>query len=308
MKPALLTVCLFLLYNVTTAQNYYVASTNGAVYYQNKLLKKKDKVTPKGNIRFKKSDGYVKLSGPGGLYTLSADKARPTGNEFLLTLSNELFPPLRLVSTVRPSLAMHFSPGVLHLWNFQGGAYRFFDGTALPVDPAFTSEEQIIGFLHETDSGLVFQRAKIQKDSLLLIRAKDFNWGSKNKPAPSINHTLILQVAQAAVLDTLLTKYKTLAPILETVAALETDDTPLQKAPPAYQILDALGSAGFINKRKFVKDMRFHIQKTDAHSQGEFLEAYEFNDYITETYGYWGTIYQLEQVLADELGLPSDFF
>lgn len=304
MKTMLFFVGLFLLSNVAFTQNYYVASLNGEVYYQNKLLKKKDKVTPKGNIRFKKSDGYVKLSGPGGLYTLSAKKARPMGSEFLLTLSSALFPPVRPISTLMPSASVGFYPGVLLLWNFGGHHFTFFDETKLYIDPARTSDGQMIGFLHETNMGLVYRKADIQKDSLLVIHADNFEAGTKNVPQSDILKTLIIQTANSAVLDTLLANYITLDPILEAVAAFEQGNTDAAKAKPAYQVLDNLGSCQFINKRAFLKDMRFHIKKTRAKSQDEFLEAYEFNDYITETYAFYRSIYQLPQVLANDLGLP----
>lgn len=99
-----------------TAQYYYVASLVGDVYYNDTLLKKRDRISLEGSIRFSDSQGLVKLSGPGGLYTLSADMAETTGSEFMLTLSQELFPKVRSIGTV----AMSISTSRHFRWKFAG--------------------------------------------------------------------------------------------------------------------------------------------------------------------------------------------
>ena len=93
---------------------------------------------------------------------------------------------------------------------------------------------------------------------------------------------------------------------MEAVTAFEQNNNHAlaEKTTPAYQILDILTPSLIINKRAFLKDMRFHIKKSRAKSQYEFLKVYQFSDYISDTFGYYHDIYQLEQVLANELGLP----
>ncbi len=297
MRTTLFIISLCFLFNRTVAQNYYVASLQGEVYYQNKLLKKKDKVTPKGNIRFKNANSQVKLSGPGGLYTLSAYMGRTSGKEFLLTLSNELFPSIRPISTTAASETISFYPSILNEWLFNGKYYTFFDKTVLRIDPSMTANGQTIIFLHETDKGLTYRKADIRRDSMLVIHRKNFNINTKSTP----QRTLILQIIQPAVLDTIVSNYKTIAEVIPLAVFDHSDSTDVAKSQAKNQILDELGACRFINKRAFIKDMRFHIQQCKPKSQYEFLEIYEFDAYIFETYG--GKIYELQQILLNEFGL-----
>lgn len=293
-----LTISFFFLLNWIVAQNYYVASLRGEVYYQNKLLQKKDKVTPKGNIRFKNANSQVKLSGPGGLYTLSAYMGRTSGKEFLLTLSNELFPSIRPISTTAASETINFYPSILNEWLFNGKYYTFFDKTVLHIDPSMTANGQTIIFLHETDKGLTYRKADIRRDSMLMIRAENFNLNTGSIPF----RTLILQISELAVLDTIVSHYKTIAEVIPLAVFDHSDSTDVAKSQARNQILDELGACRVINKRAFLKDMRFHIKQCKAQSQYMFLEAYGFDEYIFETYG--RKIYELQQILLNEFGLP----
>lgn len=294
MRITLFILGLCFLCNWTVAQNYYVASLQGEVYYQNKLLKKKDKVILKGDLRFKNAESQVKLSGPGGLHTLSAHKGRAKGNEFLITLSNELFAMPTLRETVRPSLGA-LSPNIRSEWHFLGQGFTFFNPTTLPIRPSSVANGQMIVFLHETNQGLRYQKADIHQDSMLVIHAKNFNDRKGSTPY----RTLILQISERAVLDTLLSKYKTIDEVIESAIFPPIE---YENPPANNQILDQLYAPQVINKRAFVKDMRFHIEQCNPKSQYELLEVYGFDEYIFETYG---KVYMLEQVLAKELKLPE---
>lgn len=46
------------------------------------------------------------------------------------------------------------------------------------------------------------------------------------------------------------------------------------------QILDILGSCKVIDRRAFIKDMRFLKKTSDAQSTKEFLDTYDFKNYI----------------------------
>ncbi|MDX1940090.1 MAG: hypothetical protein SFU99_06030 [Saprospiraceae bacterium] len=292
MRTTLFIAGLFFLINHTTAQNYYVATLKGDVYYQNKLLKKKDKVIPKGNIRFKSVDSYVKLSGPGGLYVLSAKMGRASGNEFLLTLSNELFPKIRLVTTAAPTFSIEFYPNVLNQWGFFGLYYSFLDKTKLAIDPAFTADGQMIYLLHETNQGLFYKKVKIQRNSALVLRTDDFATSADN----SLKGTLVVQISNPAILDTIIAKHKTLKEVMEMpVFAKEENKS-------TNQILDILNVRQIINRRAFIKDMRFLAKSCDAKTQEEFLNTVDIKEYISENYG---KVYMLEQVLSKDVGLPE---
>ena len=66
---SLLFLCL-LYGTIAFGQNYYVAIVHGEVYYNNKRVKKRDKIKMKGNLKFSSDTDYVKLSGAGGLYII----------------------------------------------------------------------------------------------------------------------------------------------------------------------------------------------------------------------------------------------
>ena len=291
MRTTLFIAGLFFLINHTTAQNYYVATLKGDVYYQNKLLKKRDKVIPKGNIRFKSADSYVKLSGPGGLYVLSAKMGRASGNEFLLTLSNELFPKIRLVTTAAPTFSIEFYPNVLNQWSFFGLYYSFLDKTKLAIDPAFTANGQMIYLLHETNQGLFYKKVKMQRNSALVLRTDDFATSADNP----LKGTLVVQISNPALLDTIIAKHKTLKEVMEMpVFAKEENKS-------TNQILDILNVRQIISRRVFIKDMRFLIKSCGAKTQEEFLNTVGIKEYISENYG---NVYMLEQVLKEDVGLP----
>ncbi len=277
------------LFHYTFAQNYYVASMRGEVYYQNKLLKKKDKVAPQGNIRFKSADGQVRLSGPGGLYTLSAQMGRPAGNEFLLTLSRELFPSVRPISTVSPTFTVKMPyENIAYQWWFNGGDYTLLDPSTLPIRPQVAQKGQTIAWLHETSQGLAYRKASIQKDSLLVLRASDFNLGVP------IVRTLVVRVSNQALLDSIL-KHQTNLKDVIALPAFNQEST-------SNQILDELGACRFVKRKDFLKELRFHIKKSGAQSQYQFLEMLGYQDYIRENYG---RVYHLNEIMAQDLKLPE---
>lgn len=289
MRTTLSILSLLFFVNFITAQNYYVASINGNVYYQNKLLKKRDKVIPKGNIRFKSANSYVKLSGPGGLYTLTPSMGKASGNEFLLTLSNELFPKIRMMTTAAPTFTLSAYPNILNKWSFWGQHYSFLDKTTLPIEPTFTANGQAIYFLHETDQGLLYKKATIRRDSMLKIHINNFAVGDNNH----VNGTLVVQISEPALLDSIAANYKTLDEVIDMPIFTKEENK------STNQILDILGPCKVIDRRTFIKDMRFLKKTSDAQSMEEFLDTYDFKNYISETYG---KVYELQQVLRENVG------
>ncbi len=298
MKSLIFTLSLCLFAGWSMAQNYYVAVVKGEVYYQDKLLKKKDKVAPNGDIRFKNGDSYVKLSGPGGLYTLTPDMGVASGSEFLLALRNELFPSVRPRSTAR----MSRPASTRGLWRLEGKYYSFIENTVLIIDPLLTSKGQTIAYVHETEKGLIHRKVKIDRGSQLVILRRDFEPG-KGKNAPQkILKTAILQARDPAILDSLLGVFSTIEALMEAMPFYDTlQQIPADFIVPDYQILDLMEKPRVIKKQEFVKDMRFHIKQCKATTQSGFLES-SYDEYIRETYG---NIYQLPKVLEDLVGLPQ---
>lgn len=299
MKSLLIALVLCMLASWCVAQNYYVAIVKGEVYYQNKLLHKKDKVTPKGNIRFKDADSYVKLSGPGGLYTLSPKMGKASGSEFLLALSNELFPMVRPILSAMPG-----SKYYPEYWHLGWRSYSFIENAELPIEPSMTANGQVIAFLHETKGGLSYRIAKVTPDSKLVIRAEDFDLGKSDNDSPKISKTAILQIGELAILDKLVANYATIEDVGKEIPTYNgiIASSEGYKAPK-NQILDIISWPGVIDKKKFVKDLRFQINQCGATTQREFLINYMFEEYLREAYG---NIYELQDVLAKDLGLPNN--
>ncbi|MFN7118904.1 MAG: hypothetical protein ACK4TA_19050 [Saprospiraceae bacterium] len=284
-----LTTALFFIITPLAAQNYYVAAVKGVVNYQNKPLKKKDKVTLKGDFRFKTKDSYVQLSGPGGLYKFTADMGRASWNEFLLTLSNEILPKLSFKTTARPSFGA--DPRISNIWDLRGRRYAFLNGTKLIIDPAFTAKGESIFFLHKGYLELTYQKATIQRDSLLVLKAANF---PQSLDGTSYT-TYIVQISDPALLDTLVAEYQKVRSVRD-LSVFTTED-----ATTGNQILDVVQDGKMINKRALMKDLRFLIKSSQPKTQAEFLEIFEMGDYIKENYG---NIYKLEKILS-ALGLPK---
>jgi len=304
MKFAQLLLLLCLLANCATAQNYYVAAVKGAVYYKNKLLIKHDKVAIGNEIRFKSLDSYVKLSGPGGLYTLSASDGKASGNEFLMTLSNELFPPVRMIATVASNFTEEIFP--VGYWGFgYTQAPNFLDQTVLPIPHNLVTEGQLIVFIHETDQGLVSRKATIQQDSMLMIHAADFDLSATNTPKTKIKTSVIAYIGSPAILDTLLANHKTVEDLERVLPVYRNYRTHISSLLVfgRSQILDSMGAAKIIDRQQFMSDLRAHIKRCKPKSQAEFLYPYRFESYINRTYG---SVYQLRGILREELGLRDN--
>ncbi|MBK7872254.1 MAG: hypothetical protein IPJ74_17060 [Saprospiraceae bacterium] len=217
---------------------------------------------------------------------------RASGNEFLLTLSNELFPKIRLLTTAAPTMSFDFHPNILNTWRFLGHHYSFLDKTKLAIDTAFTANGQMIYLLHETNQGLFYKKVKIQRNSILMFRIDDFAVSADNP----LKGTLVVQISDPALLDTIIANYKTLNEVIEMpVFAKEENKS-------TNQILDILNVRQIISRRAFIKDMRFLAKSCDAKSQEEFLNTVGVKEYISENYG---NVYKLEQVLSKDVGLPE---
>lgn len=105
MKYLLFLFCLLLLPTAAEAQTYYVAKIEGKVSYNGKLLAKRDKINASGKLAFAKENAYIKVVGPGGIFTFRAEKRDEKG-EFVTALSEELFPTIKMKGSFAFSLAV----------------------------------------------------------------------------------------------------------------------------------------------------------------------------------------------------------
>ncbi|MBR9920686.1 MAG: hypothetical protein GYB31_07580 [Bacteroidetes bacterium] len=290
-------------------QYYYVAFIKGEVYYQDSLLKKKDRIEIKGELRFKSSKDYVKLSGPNGLFTFSGTRESETENEFILALRKELFPEVRHYAA---SEYDHTPQPKNYFVNQGKDTICFFDETVFinPIPKLKPGEE--IGYLHETPQGLFYQPAFI-RDSFLVLREKDFLLKKTNGKHPKITKTAVLKVMDKSEVLTSLSSHNSLDsatinyliygleyPLFEYILNEETNEFEEVIMNYPAEILDEFGLVRFIKKQSFIDDLQFHLDQCKAKDMEEFLEVYQYQDYLDEVYP---TIYRLagSKVLREEL-------
>ncbi|MCB0707357.1 MAG: hypothetical protein KDC34_18700 [Saprospiraceae bacterium] len=290
------------------AQNYYVASFNGNIYYNGKLIQKRDKIPVKGELKFTSENDFVKLSGPGGLYTLTPNSDPDSGSEFLIALRNELFPQLRLHPTTANDMIAYRNT---YFFNYPGCQYSFFERTILDRKIPYLKEGEELGFIHKTASGLIYKTAET-KDSLLVINKSDFTVQQTTGEVLNIDSTFIVHVFDKAAFLQILSKSSSLDALrteFDIVNShyqlpLDENGNPIVIEYPAM-ILDLMGPTRFINKKAILKDLKFHIKRSVPTSIEMFLEEYEYESYIYNTYG---NIYeQVMDTIWDELGLKSSY-
>lgn len=305
-------VCLFLA-TMTFAfgQNYYVALVRGKVYYENKLIEKKDKIKLKGNLKFSSSDDYVKISGPGGIYTIKPGDDPKSQNEFLVAVREELFPKTRTFVTALQGEIFDFNS----YFGLMGNYTTFFEKAHLRRTVPDLKENQEFGFLHKTDQGLFYVTAQIE-DSLLVIRKKDFMLPKIKGERPVIQQTAIVEVHDRKLWEELISSAESIEDVKAVIplygeyflnsGRVETDpetgeEIKQKKSPPTAIILDFMGPSRFIKRREFVKDMRFYLKLFKSPDAEAFLNTDEFMEYLDEAYG--SNIFDLDDVLRNDLHL-----
>lgn len=276
------------------AQNYYVALVKGKVYYQDKLLKKKDKIKMKGVLRFTSMGDYVKFSGPGGLYTIGPGMDRGSGNEFLVAVKEEFFPKIRALSTSENDIVV--DPG--YYFNQRGFSGTFLEKTHFYWKAPDLKPGEELGYLHETDQGLFYRTAAV-KDSTLIIRKQDFAFPEEAN-VPNLIKTAIVKVQDKQAWLKLIRDKKNIAHIQNRVERYGFDRSPTglpgSQEPPDGEytfperiypatILDYMGPPKFVNRKTFAEDLRFQIKACKAKDINTFLDDYGYAAYIFEAYG-----------------------
>jgi len=120
------------------------------------------------------------------LYTLAATSGRKnTANEFILAITNELFPTIRPRST--SAMSGVFDP--YHYFSLAGGSYTFFEKTALYLNKDLLQQGEQLAILHQTNEGL-FQKNATIKDGQVILSKKDFNLKNTSK----ISRTALIRI------------------------------------------------------------------------------------------------------------------
>lgn len=287
-------------------QNYYVAIIHGEVYYNNKLLKRRDKIKLKANntsvLKFSTANDYVKLSGPNGLFTVRPNSQPNQQNEFLVAVKEELFPKIRPIATTANSVTMNLRDCCF--FGLQGGYFSFFEKDELDAPPLKKGEK--LGFLHETNLGLIYKSGRIKKGKLLL-RKTDFSPPKINGQKPTIKHTYIVKVMDSKRFKTAIVGKDSLSQLGDLLYTykwgVEFNPTSGTSPMPIVEELDHLDKPHFVNKRKMKRDLRFHLKQCKAKDISTFLDDYEYESYIFEEYGvfFGGRLYLLLKEIMTSL-------
>ena len=320
MRYFFLFLCFWLLEPGLSGQNYYVAIVRGKVYYENKLLKKRDKIKMQGTLRFTSKADYVKVSGPGGMYTLDPGMDLESGSEFLVAVREEFFPKIRPHATSQQVIAINFYE---NSWFQQAGkSQTFLDKTYLLSQVPELNEDEELGFLHETGKGLMYKTASVENGQLQ-IREKDFTKALK----ANLRQTAIVKVTDRSRWLQLIEGKDSIAQIhdfadhyskgMEAISAPEATLDPetgkiitiitAEEVLNPAEILDYMGPPRFVNRRKMVKDLRFHLRLCKAPDLETFLNDFEYEYYIDQTYGILREYPDLMDVLTNDLKLNSKY-
>lgn len=274
------------------AQNYYVAVVSGEVYHNDRPLKKRKKIKLGGNLRFSGPDDYVKLSGPGGLHTLSASQGESAGNEFLLALRQELLPQVSMRPTIASNLGdISQITGTVGLWGLLGKDYHFFEGQELSLnEPWKLAGKNQLYLLRQTADGLSVLAISPEDETTIELTEEVFsvtNGPGQTEPAVA---TAFVRTADPATA-------RRLAKDFDTVTALLTHRESQEEAD--FTILDYVGRVDYLDRRKFRRDLRWLIRKTRPGSTSEMLHDFYFDEYIANQYGehIYGLYSRLEELL-----------
>ncbi|MBV6655495.1 MAG: Gfo/Idh/MocA family oxidoreductase [Mameliella sp.] len=275
------------------AQSYYVAIVKGEVFYQDQLLKRRDKIELGGELRFSSADDYVKVSGPGGLHIIYPQGKQPNRkNEFLVSVRQELFPEVRMRATVANNISV-ITEGRYFGLEGKGGRYLF--PQHYSIDSVRLSEAEALGLLHATSKGLVWEP--------LILENGDFTIDSTTFQLPDnlqIDSSAIVLVRDHGYWDELMGQFDNMEAISGLVGAYysylegpggtgnegvsQNEETMDNDNATKVEILDYLRPFEFVNPRIFFEDMRFHVEKSGARTSSEFIRDQFYDEYIREVY------------------------
>ncbi|MCB0637797.1 MAG: hypothetical protein KDC54_14305, partial [Lewinella sp.] len=291
---------------VLTGQTYYVAVIKGEVYYNDQLLHKRDKIELSGTLRFSSVDDYIKVSGAGGLHTIRPEGVqRNRRNELLVTVRQELFPEVRVRSTVAQDM---LPKGWSRYFGLNGEGGNFLLPQHYHLDTNRQREAQAIGLLHATARGLLWRPLLLDKQGYLTIDSTTFQLPTGTNGHIRVDSSAVVLVRDTLAWRQLIGQASDFQSVRDSVdeylfyydrdvepitMVMEQDSltgewrevVPTPPPPKPAEILDYLQPFRFVDPSVFLEDMRFQLQQTSARTAAEFLHDYYFDEYISEVYG-----------------------
>ncbi|MEM7575000.1 MAG: hypothetical protein AAF433_18995 [Bacteroidota bacterium] len=318
--------CLFFsLGSSVIAQNYYVAIIKGSVTYNGKALKVRDKIQPNGELRFSAAGDYIKVSGPGGIYTLTPEQQSSGGGEFFTALREELFPATRLRGSFSSAIGMGpFEPDYFSL----ASHLSYFDKTLIPLREALLGHEQQLAFVTQSTDGTIHSIAAPIKDGALVLDRRSFDgidisagtivgdssyqrhstavvvvnnpvaWSESLATANSINELnwdsyTIAKDYSGAGMFMIATSEEELSPaelaarqtLLAEQEAAGRAFPSVDYADAAATVLDYFSPLNLVDFRVFKRDLKRQIRAMRPSSYRELMHDFYFDEYLEEVYG-----------------------
>ncbi len=311
----LLLLCLLLASSIAYGQNYYVTAFSGKVTYKGKVLKKRDKIQVKGKLVFADDKGWIKVVGPGGIYTLKPEKKESAGSEFFTALREELFPLVRQRGSFAYGAVTHGNrPSCLPI----NPMITYFNGARFSLPDELVGFEKSLYFIFLTESG-VETRPVVAKSGAAVVDAKYWKdidqlvypWRNPSLSAGDISANAAIVVVND------LEAFKSAQSKADNFADLGLD---LTSCGGAFRMLDIpydseqhrrdsikvssyaypdvsqpnatgtlltyLNPGKFTDRKAFDDELRFLIKKTQPESAGAFMEDMQFDTYLEDKYGF----------------------
>ena len=285
---------------------YYVAVIKGTVSYNGRPLKKRDKIKPRGELRFSSKEDYLKVSGPGGVHTLKPEGEAGQGGEFFTALREELFPLVRMRGSFAASMAVDLAR-VAYFGMDEHANYV--DGTAFRLDKKLYPFRDRLVIVVQTADGRVVSRPVPVKDSTWVLSSATFAGlepihtryesleSGYRMYYPAAIAVVNYPTAWQRALDTA-TQLRYLPLDRVTLSDLEpepfTGEKPdLSHLPfPNYNdpevpatLLNFFNPRVLVDWREMKRDLKRQVRAARPGSVGEFLYDMYFDEYIEETYG-----------------------
>lgn len=327
MNSYFLLVCLMLMGLSAGAQNYYVTSLRGKVTYQKKVLKKRDKIQIKGELRFSTNDDWVKVAGPGGIYTLRPERETSAGNEFFTALREELFPKVRL----RGSFANSFTFDSNRPDYFGVGTMaNYFNGKSFPIREELVGFEDDLRYIFKTEQGIVALPVKVKSGTVTLHHKiwkgiPPLTEFSYSEPIDGFNYenagVVVIndEAAFTAAMDTARTFNdlgldfsscafnEEMRPAISDLGQQKMDSIKVSSyAFPDFTqpmatgtLLSFFAPDSFLDRKEFDRELRFLIRKTQPQDAMDFLDNMQFDTYIRDNYGYPGLPVPLSEYIEE---------
>lgn len=251
------------------AQTYYVAIIKGEVTYNGKPLKKRAKITPEGELRFGTPESYLKVSGPGGIFTFRAQE-KDTRGEFVTALSQELFPTVKAKKSFAYSLGVDTRISYL----FTPQSPPFWDQDYFLPD-SLVGRAGDVYFAADGNDGLIISRAA-DKKGRVKVRKAAFE---EKRPTK----VFILMVNDHREWDRRIVQADSVAHLGAEVEYWP--DSARATARPQVTLMTSYSPGGMVDRKPFQQEIRRQVKYIKPAKASDLLDDYDVQELFKEMFG-----------------------